>query len=678
MNETSPGVIDAETPVNPYSLLEAVNRSSDSANAAWLIYIALMSYLLITVAGISHKDLLLNSDIALPILQVKIELTRFFLFAPILLVLLHLGAMGQLLQLARKTLEFAASIRMLETSDQRTHPLRLELDNFFFAQAIAGPERSRIVGLFLHGMSWLTIVVTPVVLLLYVQLVFLPYHDVTITWVHRLTLLADIALLVFIGVFLWRLETSFFRAFLRTSLHHPLSLLLTAGLLGGVAAFSLFVATIPGEAIDQPGVTASGLRAGDGRQVFGYAVPSFAATAEGSLLGLFQRNLNVTDTDLVVDKDVTPGERSLNLRDRDLRFARLDRTDLHQADMTGANLDGASLVGADLRGVWMSCADLNVLLLTDSRRAARCTSVRGANFAKARLGDARMAGADLREARFDEAQLAGTQLAHAAMSGASFASARLDGADLSGAALQGANFILASLQGADLTGAKLQMADFTSAGLQGASLSLANLMAAGLRDADLDGANMQMARLIGADLSGAKMAGSDMRGAVVWRTLPPGGEAPAVADMAQIVMQPPTDDELVALGASLAQLESGPLKARLADGLARLSDAAQNGAWGASPDQQAWQGLAKASEAANADGYKGRLTEYLARVMCRSRFANGAVAAGVARRAMATGFQGDLPALYVRLKGTDCPATPAMSQRLMRDLATAADAARGQ
>jgi hypothetical protein len=72
----------------------------------------------------------------------------------------------------------------------------------------------------------------------------------------------------------------------------------------------------------------------------------------------------------------------------------------------------------------------------------------------------------------------------------------------------------------------------------------------------------------------------------------------------------------------------------------RLSDAAQNSAWGASPDQQAWQGLAKASDAANGDGYKGRLTEYLARMMCRSRFASGAVAAGVARRAMATSFQG--------------------------------------
>jgi hypothetical protein len=264
------------------------------------------------------------------------------------------------------------------------------------------------------------------------------------------------------------------------------------------------------------------------------------------------------------------------------------------------------------------------------------------------------------------------------MSGATFSGARLDGADLSAAWLQGANFILASLQGADLTGAKLHMADFASAGMQGASLSLANLEGASLRDAELDGASLQMARLTGADLSGTKMQGSDLRGAVVWRTLPPGGDSWAFADMAQIVMQAPSEDELSALGASLAQLENGPLKARLADSLARLSDAAQNGAWATSSDQQLWQGLAKSGEAATGDDYKGRLTEYLARLMCRSRFANGAVAAGVARRAMAPGFKGDMPALYVRLKGTDCAAAPAMSPRLMRDLATAADAARGQ
>ena len=76
---------------------------------AWLLFIALMAYLLLTVAGVTHKDLLLNTAITLPVLQVSIEMTRFFLFAPILLVLLHLGVMGQLVQLARKTLEHGGS-----------------------------------------------------------------------------------------------------------------------------------------------------------------------------------------------------------------------------------------------------------------------------------------------------------------------------------------------------------------------------------------------------------------------------------------------------------------------------------------------------------------------------------------------------------------------------------------
>jgi uncharacterized protein YjbI with pentapeptide repeats len=678
MNETSPGVIDAETPVNPYSLLEAVNRSSDSANAAWLIYMALMSYLLLTVAGVGHKELLLSSDVVLPILGVKIELTRFFIFAPILVVLLHVGLMGQLVQLARKTLEFAASIRMLETSDQRTHPLRLELNNFFFVQAIAGPERSRIVGMFLHGMSWLTILALPVLLLLYIQLVFLPYHDVGITWVHRVALIADIALLVFIGMFMWRLETSFLRAFLRTSLHHPVSLLLTAGLLVAVALFSIFVATIPGEAGEQSTAPPGARQAsdGDGRRVFGYTVQGLA---EGSLLGFFQRNLNVTDTDLVIDKDVTPGRPTLNLRGRDLRFARFDRTDLHQADMTGANLDGASLVGTDLRGVWMSCANLNALLLSDSHRAGQCASARGTNLSKARLAEAKMVGVDMRSAKLDEARLEGAQLGHAILSGASFASARLEGADLSGAWLHGANFIVASLQGADLSGAKLEGADFTSATMQGASLALAGLEGASLRDAELEGANLAMGRLAGADLSGAKMQGSDMRGAVVWRALPPaGGDVPALADMAQIVIQQPAEDEWVALAATLLRLEDGQLAARLGETMARLSDGTQNGAWSSSPEQQLWQALAKATEGLGADDYKGRLTEYLARLACRARFADGAVAAGVARRAMAPGFKGDMPALYVRLKSAECAASASMSPRLMRELAAAVDAARGQ
>jgi uncharacterized protein YjbI with pentapeptide repeats len=661
--------LDVETPVNPYSLLEAVNRSSDSANAAWLIYIGLMSYLLITVAGITHKDLLLNADIPLPILQIKIDLTRFFLFAPILLLLIHIGVIGQLVLLARKALEFASAVRMLEVTDQRTHPLRLELDNFFFVQALAGPERSPIVGFLLNAMSWLTLVVLPVALLAYVQVAFLPYHDPAITWVHRLALLGDIAFMTLVGVFLLHSETSFLRAFLHTSVYHPLGVLVTAGLLAAVAAGSLFVATIPGERVDRYGPL-FGRTAGSGAQN--------GMLGAAPLLGLVRRNLTVVDADLVIDKDVTAGEPTLSLRGRDLRFARLDRTDLHQADLTGANLDGASLVGADLRNVWMGCADLGEMLLTDSRRAAGCASARGANLSKSRLNEARMAGADLTGARLDEARLDGAQLAQATLSGASLTSARLDRASLSGADLSGANFLLASLQGADLSGAKLQMADFGSASMQAANLSLASLEGATLRDAEMEGATLAMARLIGADLAGARMQGSDLTRTIVWRTTPPGGENAAFADMAQIKIQPPAEGDLVAMKAGIDRLEDASLRARLDDGMAPLMDPARNAAWASSPEHQLWQGFVASPDPAGADGYKSRLTDYLMRLMCRSRFADGAVATGVARRAMAPGFKGDMPAISDKLKAADCPASSAMSPRVMRELAIATDAARGQ
>ena len=264
------------------------------------------------------------------------------------------------------------------------------------------------------------------------------------------------------------------------------------------------------------------------------------------------------------------------------------------------------------------------------------------------------------------------------MSGASFASARLDGADLSGAWLQGANFMLASLQGADLTGAKLQMADFASAGLQGASLALANLESASPARCRARWRQPADGAAHGADLTGAKLQGSDMRGTVVWRTLPPGGEASALADMAQIALQPPSEDDLAGSAHRWRSSTTARSRRGSPDGLARAVRRRPEQRLGCVHRSAAWQGLAKASETAIADGYKGRLTEYLARLMCRPRFADGAVAAGVARRAMAPGFKGDMPALYDRLRGTDCAATAAMSPRLLRELATAADAARGQ
>jgi uncharacterized protein YjbI with pentapeptide repeats len=684
MADSGPTALDLEQPVNPYSLLEAVNDGSDTVNTGWLIFLAVMTYLVVTVAGISHKELLLASDIPLPILQVKIGLTSFFLFAPILLLLFHLGVVGQLVLLARKTIEFDSALQLLEPTERRSHPLRLELHNFFFVQGIAGPERSPMMSSLLHGMSWLTVVVLPVVLLLYVQVAFLPYHDVTITNIHRLVVLADIVVLIFIGTFMTRIETSLPVALARAVRQHPMTTGTTTVLLILVSVFSLFVATIPGERLDRiTSFVFGGARsAAANRQsvpIQGFVLPFVKASVDGSLFGLFYRNLNVTDLDLVIDKDVNPGEASLNLRGRDLRFAKLDRTDLHQADFTGANMEGASFVGADLRAVTMHCGDIDILLLTNNRTAARCTSARGADFSRARMSNARVSGIDLTGAKLEDVRLENADMSFALMQGADFANANLEGADMTGGVeLQGASFLVASMQGVDLTGAKLSGANFSSAALQGAILNHAHLEGAALRDADLEGVDLQLAWLQGADFTGARIAATDFRGAAAWGTFPPLPDTSGLSDLSQLSLRPLDEADVQTLKAMVAAIEIPSLMSRLGDSLRPVFETQDLAAWGSSIDVQKWKNSQAASESqTRSEAFKARLTDGLIKLMCRTRWASGAVATGLVKRARAASFRGDPATMSDRLKSTECAASANVNKRALRELSEIADSSRG-
>ncbi|MFM1814018.1 MAG: hypothetical protein RLZ98_713 [Pseudomonadota bacterium] len=679
MSEVVQGGLEGETPVNPYSLLEAVNNSSDTAHTAWLIFLGIMAYLMVAVAGVTHENLLLEKAVSLPILGVEIQQAQFFQFAPLILVLFHLGVVSQLVLLARKTLEFDYAVRALESTDRRTHPLRLEVHNFFFVQAIAGPHRSPIMGAFLHGISWLTLVILPVILLLYIQISFLPYHSITVTWTHRLCVLADIIMLVMLGIFLLRLETSFWAAFIRTSVHHPITFLITLGVLVATALFSFFVATVPGERLDQwtQAVIGSVSEEGNGEanpNAFRFApVPFVTDRRDGTLFGRFHRNLIVTDIDFVPDRDAIDGEATRVLRDRDLRYAKLDRSDLHGADLTGADLDGASLVGADLRWIRLQCADIDAYL-KGNRDAANCPSAKGANFSRARLGEAKLAGGDFTDARFDEADLVSADLSVAVMSGASFFSARLDKATLSGGVrLQSANFLLASLQGADLGGAEMQYADFSSAQMQAALLSYGQLQGALMRETNLEGADLNQAKLQGADMKGAVIKAADLRGAAVWMTTSPAMQTATLADASRLDIAPLSAEESETLSATLNAIPNPVVRIRVKERLAPLLEIQASRSWASTDDHRAWQDFVTASRTTVQPGYDGQLTGHLAAMVCRARWRNGAVATGVARRAQTMHFQGSPTPIYSRLTDTKCASRAAIDTTVMNRLSTRVD-----
>jgi uncharacterized protein YjbI with pentapeptide repeats len=690
----APETAAEDTPVNPYSLLDAVNASSDTSHVGWLLFLGLMTYLTIAVAGVSHKDLLLQTPVALPILQVSIQQVQFFQFAPVLLVLLHMGVVSQLVLVAKKTLEFDRAVQLLESTERRSHPLRLELHNFFFVQAIAGPHRSRVMSLFLHGMSWLTLVVLPVVLLLFIQIRYLPFHDAAITWVHRLALVADILMLVTIGIFLLRGESSFGLAVARTARERPLSFVTSATVFLATTFFSFFVATIPGETLDLmsrglmgaptaagTGATARGGSA-DARPNFlaGFALPFLKTRNDGSLFGVFHRNLIAPDVDFLSGRpDPKPGETSVSLRGRDLRYAKLDRSNLAFADLTGADLDGASLIATDLAGAKLQCADLNELILSENRAAALCASARGANLTRANLKGARLSGIDMQAAKFEEAQMEGAELAYAVLTGANFSSAHMERVDMTGGAhVEGANFLIASLTGADLTGALLHGSDFSSAAMQGVMLSHARMASVSLRDADLEGADLSQAKLEGADLTGARLRAADLRGAGIWQTLPPAGDAVNTADLTELAMKPLADAEIAAFAEVIGRIDNVRTRNAVKDALSRLSDATETRKWQGSQDQGRWQSLMAASTpVVQADAYKLRITEYLGGLACKARWGNGHMATGIAKRVQGQQFRGDMPAIYDRLRAKDCPASETMARKTLRDLASAVDNVRG-
>ena len=485
-------------PVDAKELLDEANGASDPASSAWLAFLALLTYVVVTLASVSHKNLLLNSPVRLPIINADIPLVGFFQYAPALLLLVYLSLLVQHVILARKYRKFTDAIASHEMETGTEHPARERVHSYVFSQILAGPRPNRITKFMMQLIVYVTFAILPIATLLYFQIKFLPYHEVSITYWHRIAVILGFAMLILLTPLMqntgqarrWDIKVGPQAEAWEASGTQVLLVLL---LLPLVAGFSWLIATVPNEWIDRR---------------LGFVAPAsvrVGAEEEAKLLNplvrrivydrlpkdndkgwwrrwlLSYRVLIVEDTDLGADEDA-----KIVLRERNFRFALLSRSDLHRADLTWADLRAAQM--------WKT-------------------------HAKGKLKDAQLQGAFLQEAQLQGAQLS---------------SAQLQGADLSNAQLQGADLSYANLQGADLRGAELQ----------GADLSYANLQGADLKGAQLQGAKLEAAQLQGADLTSAE----------IWLVNFPrdlANQSPAPLGLADLKMSPLTPDAQAQLKADL-------------------------------------------------------------------------------------------------------------------------------
>jgi hypothetical protein len=205
-------------------------------------------------------------------------------------------------------------------------------------------------------------------------------------------------------------------------------------------------------------------------------------------------------------------------------------------------------------------------------------------------------------------------------------------------------------------------------------LDFAQLDGAVLRDANLEGASMQQARLLGSDMTGMKMVGSDLRGAVIWMTQPPVWDTTGLTDLTELAVRAPDETERATLRASMRRIRDADVRGRGMEMVARLDE--KDATWGGSIDQQRWQSWVGASPPPPALTYKTDLTAYLTKLMCSARWSDGAIATGIARRAVAPQFRGDVVGVYDSLKSASCPAASGTPAKVMRDLSSAAESAR--
>ncbi|HZZ25014.1 MAG TPA: pentapeptide repeat-containing protein [Roseiarcus sp.] len=454
------------------AIKKAVEDAASVSGALWFSYLFVLFYLAVAAGAVTHADLFLENPVRLPFLNIDLPLLAFFFLAPILFVITHAYTLVHLVLLTDKAKRFHQALHArIGTEDDRAMLQRLLPINIF-VQLLAGPKdiRDSAFGWLLQAIAWVTLVVAPVLLLLLMQLQFLPFHSSFITWTHRIGLVVDLTLLWW----LWRKilsgrEIDFPRR--RASWAA-----LTIGLVVSAAAvlYSSAVAVFPGEWQEDHLPHFVELWRGLSLQDLAFQLPDNASfSINGSLPGtLVLSGLNIYEGLKVDDPEkVKWRDYIFRARGRDLQGANFDFASLPKVDFTGADLRGASLVNAELQG-----------------------------------------------ASFVEAKLQGTNFERAKLQVAWLSRAKLEGADLNEAQLQGARLDGAELGGASLVGAGLQGAFLVSAKFQGASLGLAQLQGASLDRAQLRGASLDHAQLQGASLQVADLEATDLSNAFLWRT----------------------------------------------------------------------------------------------------------------------------------------------------------------
>src|SRR5262249_42699252 len=192
------------------ALRDAVVAAASVGAGLWFSYLFVLLYLVVAVGGVTHRNLLFESPVKLPFLNVDLPLIGFFVLGPALFLIVHAYVLLHFVMLASKVGVFHDELREQIADESVRARLRRQLPSNIFVQFLAGPieVRSGVMGAMLRLIAQISLVAGPLALLVFFQFQFLPYHNEWISWWQRLAVVADLALLWTLWPSVARGETS--------------------------------------------------------------------------------------------------------------------------------------------------------------------------------------------------------------------------------------------------------------------------------------------------------------------------------------------------------------------------------------------------------------------------------------------------------------------------------------
>jgi hypothetical protein len=377
--------------------------------STFLLYLSTLAYCALTVATSTDKQLVLNQQTRLPILNVDVGFYPFFWGGPILCIGVYIAFQLQVSKFYKLLTNSSLTVRVYE---RRWYGWMGRLPNskdWWLTDRLRG-ALSDVVN------AW----ILPVVLALF-AIGFLRTHQrLEAVWLLLLFLVGVFA------VFYFRWERRDF--WMRQGEY---------AILVGVKRWWQEVGTV------LLGVLTIFF-------VAGYSLYLGTGTTLGNRV-----TVNLDNQVLV-----TGGDRTLRRYWVDLSGKRLDGASLQYAVMKRANLTDTRLEGADLRGANLVAADLTDADLVDAefgntdlrRVVAVDASFRGADLQEDTLQYAR-----LQEADFQGADLEETSFANADLHDARFADANLEGVSFQGATLVGTEFAASDTVAVDSLSSRLSV-----------------------------------------------------------------------------------------------------------------------------------------------------------------------------------------------------------------------------